>query len=751
MSHGGREGRVRAAAWAGPAGMSASVDPAARLARWRDAVAAACDTELERRTPFLWLPVAFGTGICAYFAADSEPSASYAAALATLFGILAFLARRGPWRFAVLIGFATLFAGFAAAAFRTADSAAPVVDRLRILPVTGFVESVERRGAGQRLVIAVETLGTLAPQDRPLRIRVTSRETGATPGQFVRASVRLLPPPEPARPGGYDFARESFFRQIGAVGSVSGRIERIDPPWPPDARLALAAWIDRGRNALTERIAGAFGGQAGAVAAALVTGKRGLIDEDTNEALRAAGIYHIVSISGLHMVLAAGAIFWTLRATMALSATAALRWPVKKIAALGAMAGATAYCVFSGGDVATERSLIMTLVMLGAILVDRPALSLRNLALAALIVLAREPETLLGPSFQMSFAAVAALVAFGSVYIRERETDGPPAFGLLGRVARASRGAAVALLATTVLATIATAPFGLYHFQTLNPFGLAGNALALPFVSLIVMPCAVAGAFLHPLGLDAPVWWLMGQGVEIVLAIAAGIQDWPGARSTVPAFGTGALAALALALMLATLLTTRLRWLALVPMTVGLAAAAQPQRPLVLVDREAAGAAIRGPSGRLVMVGRPSAFVKAQWLAADGDNRLPDDDTLADGAACDAQGCVVRLPDGRAVSYLTDIAALDTDCRRAAIVIVRARAPSSCDAALTISRDSLARTGAVAIRGRVGAFVVEGARDGSAGRPWARRAESRQPPAAVPATRRQMPDPDTSETGEPDQ
>jgi competence protein ComEC len=184
------------------------------------------------------------------------------------------------------------------------------------------------------------------------------------------------------------------------VGSLTGRVEVRAPPIAADFALRVAAAIDGARNDLTRRIAGAIGGQAGAVAAALVTGKRGLIGEDTNDALRAAGIYHIVSISGLHMVLAAGTMFWLARALLAAIPVLALQWPVKKIAAVTAMLGAVAYCVFSGSEVATERALVMTLVMLGAILVDRPALSMRNLALSALIVLAREPEALPARAFR---------------------------------------------------------------------------------------------------------------------------------------------------------------------------------------------------------------------------------------------------------------------------------------------------------------------------------------------------------------
>src|SRR5918993_48017 len=188
----------------------------------------------------------------------------------------------------------------------------------------------------------------------------------------------------------------------------------------------------------------------------------------------------MVSISGLHMVLAAGTFFWLVRAILALVPSIALLWPVKKIAAVVAIVGATTYCIFSGSDVATERSLIMTLVMFGAVLADRPALSIRNLSIAALIVLAREPEALLGPSFQMSFGAVAAMMALVPL-MQRKPTEGIPAT-ILERGLRWSGRAMLGLVTTTLVASIATAPFAAYHFQSLNPYGLIGNALALPLV-----------------------------------------------------------------------------------------------------------------------------------------------------------------------------------------------------------------------------------------------------------------------------
>jgi competence protein ComEC len=222
--------------------------------------------------------------------------------------------------------------------------------------------------------------------------------------------IRLMPPPQPARPGGYDFARDAYFARIGAVGSVLGTLQTL-PPVEMDWRLRVMTAVDRLRLSLTDRIAHAIGGQSGAVAAALFTGKRGYISDQTNDVLRAAGIYHVVSISGLHMVLAAGMVFFLVRGFLVLLPGVPHRYPIKQWSAACAMIGATAYDIFAGSEVATERSLIMTLILFGAILVGRRALSMRNLVLSALVILMMEPESVLGPSFQMSFAAVAALIA----------------------------------------------------------------------------------------------------------------------------------------------------------------------------------------------------------------------------------------------------------------------------------------------------------------------------------------------------
>jgi competence protein ComEC len=731
----GRGGRAAASAAALP---FAPARRAAHAGDWRSWLVRCVEEEIAQRRLFPWLAVAFGLGILLCFAAEGRPALWAPLAGGMAAAAAAFFARRSLAGLAVALGCAALFLGFAAGVVRTRAVEAPVLGRTVIGPLSGFVESIDEREAGARIVVRVHEFGSLAAEARPERARVTMRDRqGLKAGDFIAATARLLPPPEAARPGGYDFARDAYFRGIGAVGSLTGRVAVKPPPVPPDLALRLAASVDAARTDLTRRIAAAIGGQSGAVAAALVTGKRGLIDEGTNEALRSAGIYHIVSISGLHMVMAAGAIFWLARALLAAIPTLALLWPVKKIAAAIAMLGATAYCIFSGSEVATERALVMTLVMLGAVLVDRPALSMRNLALSALIVLAREPEALLGPSFQMSYAAVAALIA-AAEWARGRFPPAEPA-GPIGRALRWMALAGLALVATTLVASLATAPFGSYHFHAVNPFGLLGNALAVPLVSLAVMPCAVVGVLAFPFGLDRPIWELMGIAVAAVLRVSHWVSGFDGSTLVVQAYGAEALGLMALALIIVTVLVSPLRLAALLPAALGVWLAATPKRFDVYVDRSGAGAAIRGARGELVTAGRVSAFVVEQWLRADGDARQPDDPGLAAGGRCDALGCVVDLGDGRAVALVKDRRAFAEDCGRAFIVITPLAAPPGCKPVLLLDRAFFAVRGAAAIRFTPAGSEVVTTRQPGESRPWLQRPGSSAPVRAAPSG--PLPDP----------
>ncbi|WP_372426087.1 ComEC/Rec2 family competence protein [Salinarimonas chemoclinalis] len=695
-----------------------------RLVPLRTRIGRALLSELERRRLLPWGAVLFGIGVLVFFqtqigAGRTGLLVAVATALAAGAGALRLRARSLAGGLA-LAGVAFLAAGFAAAVHRQQAVAAPVLVAPAGGTVAGFVESLEDRAGGRRLVLRLEAHDLPVEGEGRLRVRATLRGAGVgalAPGDWIEARVRLLPPPEAVRPGGYDFAKSAWFAGIGAVGGVVGAPRVLPPPRPPGLDLVLAARLDVLRNAVTTRIAEIVGGQAGAVAAALVTGKRGLITEETNEILRAAGVYHIVSISGLHMVLAAGTVFFGLRALLAAVPALALAWPIKKIAAVAAILAGAIYCVFSGAAVATERALIMTTIVFGAVLLDRTALSMRNLALAALIVLVREPEALVGPSFQMSFSAVAGLIA-GAEWQASRPRRPAPPPGRIGRALRGVRNGLSGIVVTTLIATAATGPFAAFHFQVANPYGILGNVLALPIVTVLVMPAAVLGMALAPLGLDAPAWLAMGAGMAQVIAFSEWVAGLPGARVVVPAFGVGALALLVAALLVVTICVSPLRLLALPLAAAGILAASDPARPDLYVDRDGRGLALRGADGRLVVLGEPGDFVLAQWLQADGDPRAPDDPGLVAGVACDPLGCVAPLPDVGAVALVRAPGAFAEDCARAAIVVSRLTAPAWCAAPHVLDRARLARTGAATLRLRDEAIAIETVRRTPETRPW---------------------------------
>lgn len=722
--------RARADAAVFPGGFSGRAGSLAPLAGLRAAIAALAARELEVRTPFLWLPIAFGLGIAAYFAAADEP-ARWAGPVLALVALGLAVPGRGLWRaLALALGFMAL--GFSAASLRTALVAAPMLERERIAEVRGFVEAIDYSANRQRLTIRPTAIAELEPGALPYRLRVGAPgRTGASPGDFVALNARLSPPSEAALPGGYDFRREAYFKGFGGVGFAIGGLKQEAAPGLAPLDLRFNAAVDRARNALTERIARAIGGEAGALAAALITGKRGLIGAETNENLRASGLYHIVSISGLHMVLAAGILFWFARAMLAAIPALALRHPIKKYAALVAMAGATAYCVFSGSEVATERSLLMTLVMLGAILVDRPALAMRNVALSALLVLAREPEALAGPSFQMSYAAVACLIAANQIW-QDRRAGAPPVErGWFGRIAMRLVLGLAGIVATTLVATLATAPFSAFHFSRLNPYGIIGNTLAIPLVSLVVMPAAVAGTLLVPFGLDGIVWIAMGIGIEGVLWVAERVAAIENASFPLPGIRGTSFALLVASLILFVCLRTALRWVSLGLAALAGLAFAPPAPPDLVVDAHGRMALIRNGEGRYALLapGGGNRFTLQQWLPALGDSRAVSDPSLNAGIRCDKQGCVGRLADGRRVALVTRLDALRLDCSRADIVITPLPAPADCGAARLVAREHLARHGATLVTSADATdWRLQTALDPAITRPW------RKPPLPM-ATR----------------
>jgi competence protein ComEC len=703
-----------AAGWAG----ATAAAPA-----WRERFAAAVARESEERRFFLWIPIAAVGGVGLNLAADQEPALWPPALLIALAGFFAWFSRYRPVARGLWIGLAALSFGFLSMGLRTERVRTPMLDHVRIVTLQGYVEEVDFRATGARFILRVVDSGDMPQRLSPRRVRLTTRRTpDIAAGDFVETKARLLPPSRAVLPGGYDFARDAYFPGVGAVGSALGAVRRTRPTADATTSLRFFAAIDRARNRLALRVNEIIGGDAGAIGAAMVTGKRDFLSTDAKDLIREAGIFHIITISGVQMTLVAGIFFVVARRLLALSPTLAINFPIKKAAAVVAMTGSVFYDLATGSRVGAERALVMTLIVLGAVVLDRRALTMRNLALAILAVVAIQPEATMGVSFQLSFAAVAALVAVMESRLDESGPDpfppeprANPAGSPLSRVAAKVRG----VLFATLCATSATASFMAYHFHDMSPYVLIGNPLTLGVIELFAVPGALLGTALYPLGLDRYVWLFVGLGVKLILFAARLIAAAPGSTLHVRAFSPWALPFLSLGVASAVIWRTwLLRLTGLAFLGLGLAGAFTGPRYDVIVPPSGDEVALRDAFGRLMLLGkRHNAFAAEQWLAADGDDRDPLAARIVD-PSCDRYGCVGDLPEGMSLSLVTDRSAFEEDCARADVVVSPLTAPSTCKPRRLFDERRLAETGAVGLNWNGSVFRVEADRSALEDRPW---------------------------------
>jgi competence protein ComEC len=683
---------------------------AARLREW-----AAAEVAPGRLMP--WLPVAFGFGVVVYFAAEREPVWWVAAAVAAFAVVIACLLRAHAG-FPIAVGCAAIAAGFATATLKSR-----LIDHA-VLPATaysvsvsGFVEAREERERSDRIVVRVATIEGTRLTARPERIRVSVRRgTAPAVGAFIALKARINPPASPFRPGGYDLARDLYFQGIGATGLALGRIDVLAPPVAPGWRLRFAAAVEGIRDAIDVRIRAAVKGDAGSIASALITGKRDALTAPVFDAMFISGVGHVLSISGYHMALVAGVVFFMVRGVLALFPALALRRPIKKWAAFAALAAATFYLVLSGAEVATQRSYIMTSVVLIGVIADRPTLTMRTIAVAALAVMLFAPEAVVHPGFQMSFAATLALIA---TYERGVPwVASAPDTPLAARLALWGAREITVLVIASLVAGLATTPYAAYHFHRMAPYGVIANLLAMPIISAVSMPAGLLALVAMPFGFDAPLWRLMGLGIDWMVAVALWVASLPGAVGHVPAFGIDAVLFATAGLLVICLLRSPLRYAGAALAVAGCAAAMMAPRPDVMVSAGGDVVAVRGADGRLSAVksGNDTLSVR-EWLSADGDARLPTDPSVAAGFACDPDGCVARLADGTAVAVSRTPAALAEDCFRAALVVTLRAAPADC-AARVLDRKALRDNGATGFIYRNGSFGVIAARPESFERPW---------------------------------
>jgi competence protein ComEC len=681
---------------------------------------------LERDRWFLWTPVFLGVGIGLYFSLEAEPwpwlgpLAASGLLLATAALWRAGGERHRPKAIAVL-ALALIAAGFTAATVRTHVKATQSLTRsLGPTLVAGQVVLVEAFPDSVRVTLedlSEPRFGDRRASER-VRLKLGGSQPAIRPGDRIQVRAMLSPPPAPALPGAFDFQRHAYFLGLGAVGYAVGRADVVQPGRGEDGGGGFALAMARLRAAVGERVRARIEGDTGAVVVAFLLGEQTGISPELMTAIRDSGLAHLLSISGLHIGLAAGIIFFSTRLLLAAVPWLALRLPVKKLAAVAALAGAGFYTLLAGAPITAQRSFLMLAIVLVAILVDRRALSMRLVGWAAIVILLTAPETMLGPSFQMSFAAVVAIIAvYEEVKVRRGERDERPSW--LGRSALYLLSVAL----TTLAAGTATTPFALYHFNRFTLYGVAANLVAVPLTGFWIMPWAVLAMILMPLGLEGLALGMMASGVDWVLWAAKTVAAWPGAVTTLPTLPVWGLSAIALGGLWFCLWRRRWRAFGLAGIALGALSASIERPPDVIVEGRGKLIAVRGADGGLLVSSRQAApIARETWLRRRAEESAllwPRVGTSADGSlACDPLGCLYRAGD-RTVAFVRDRAALDDDCRVADILVMAEGLVQPCpSAARIIDGRALDRFGAHALwldGARIRIATVNGARGN---RPW---------------------------------
>lgn len=666
------------------------------LTLWRWALLPVVHLAGARGHLFPFAPVVMGVGVGVYFALTSEPSGVvllgvWGVALVALVGAL-----RGPDMARPLImAVALACVGFSLAAWRTQNVAAPVLGWHRYGPIEGRIVAVDRSASDAvRLTLDDVVLPGLSPLVTPRRVRVSlhgdTLDIDPVAGTRVMLTGHLGPPSGPTEPTGFDFRRMAWFEQLGAVGYARSPVLAMAPP---QAGLGLA--LTRLRHRISAGIRARLPGETGGFVAAILTGDRSGVGLETTEDLRRSNLAHLLAISGLHMGLLTGVVFGVFRAALALVPGIALRWPIRKIAALGALLAAAAYLALSGGNIATQRAFIMAAAMLLAVIAERRAISLRSVGLAALIVLVWRPEAVLSAGFQMSFAATVALVAVFAA-LRDRRRGKPRAN--VGRLRRMLAPLATAALCSLV-AGLATAPIAAAIFHRFTDYGLIANLVSVPLMGLLVMPAAVLAALLWPVGGEAIGLWLMELGTRWILGVAHAVGGLDNAITPVAVPPGWVVPVLALGGLWLALWPGRARLAGLAVMAFAGSGWALVERPALLIDREAALVGVMLPEGRTLSRARGAGFIAERWLAADGD--------AASQAVAAARGGMAPINGGVRFEFAGTVwvhlhgrageRALAEHCQPGVTVILAARAPQPVGACRLLDLRALARTGAIAV------------------------------------------------------
>ncbi len=629
--------------------------------------------EAERH--FLWLPICFGAGIGLYLSLSAEPSVY----LLTTLWLAALVPTILLWQKArpVCIGLMVALSGLLWAGVFTHMTPQRILhEPLSVRSVIGIVKDIVRTEHGYRFTLDHLTIEDLQPERTPNQIRLSIRlKKGTSPalphiGDGIRIRAGLRPPMGPALPHGFDFARYFYFRDIGAIGYGL-------PPWEviaQGAKPGLVSDFSDWRVRITEDIITTLGAGkgSGGIAAGLITGDARAISEEDFKALRASNLYHIIAISGEHMVVIAGVIFIALRLlVLALPRRFSQRPEVKSIAAALTLLLVTGYLFVTGLPISAVRAYVMIFLVLLAVILQRRVNSMRSLAITALLMLAYDPSVLIEPGFQLSFAATLAIITLiETTLLRPRASPEP------GRIRKAMR-LLTTMLCISVVAEAATAPLVIAQFNNFSLYGVLANMLATPVVSLFLMPTVALYFILLPFGLEHLALACMDWGIQVLLAISHWVAGLPHAQMFVPSLPSYGIALFALGLAWLCLWQTRVRLAGLVAIVLSVATIGSNQLPDMLVGEQLKQIVIRTSEGYALARGRASSMIPELWANGLGYDMLPEADKPA--WRCDRQGCVAQI-NGKVIAFPIDPSALAEDCTHASLILTsywRMRCPES--------------------------------------------------------------------------
>lgn len=692
-----------------PMGSEALAGAALQHSPWR--ITARLASGLEKIEQFLeaagfdrapWLVAAYGGGIAFWFAAANVwtwglfIALSLTASLAAL-GLMGEGGRYPYLRQSIMVVALMAAAGCAMVWTKSELAGAPAISRPQVALSDGRVLKREEQPAEHRVRLH---LATRDPETgRAIRVRLNldadGDVAGLAEGARVRLRARLVPPAPPMLPGGYDFARAAWFSGIAATGSVLGKPAVLDA-------ANNEGPIARTQRALSQHVRANLGGSPGAIAAAFASGDRGAIAQADEDAMRDAGLTHLLSISGLHVSAVIAAAYFLALRFFALIPWLALRVRLPLLAAASGASAGIAYTLLTGAEVPTIRSCLGAVLVLAALTLGREPLSLRMIAVVAFLLLVFWPEALAGPSFQMSFASVLAIVAFhGSAPVRAFLA--PREEPLWSHVLRQGS----ILLATGLVIELALMPIGLYHFHRAGVYGAVANVIAIPLTTFVSMPLIALALLFDLAGMGAPFWWLAGKSLELLLALAHWTAGIPGAVTLLPAMGRGAFALFVAGGLWLALWRGKVRLWGLAPAALGLILLLTLRTPDLLISGDGRHVGITGEGEQLLVLRAGRSDYTRQNLAEvagmSGDAML-----LSDwpGARCNEDFCALALKRGARnwqllIGKSSDMVPereLAAACERVDLVISDRYVPRSCRPRwLKVDRRLLDRTGGMTI------------------------------------------------------